>query len=151
MQRDSLYPGPSADIVSFLEAQQPAIADLVETAFLTIGGHYAQMTTTERHQQAQSDAGEIVTQICTGDVNQRAIDASIQSIASMAILSDVVRMSEVVERLIIAHVQQQLASDPELGRKVISRITNTSRRFRMNITAAYAERVRVQIDHPPSR
>src|SRR4051812_24284844 len=148
MQGDSLYPGHQAEIAAFLETHRPAIADLVEKVYLEVGGHYAQMTSVRRRQQALIDAGEIVNQMSTGEVNQVSIAATLTSIQSLAILTDIVRMSEVIERLMIALAEQQLAGDPELCRKVSARISNTSRRFRMNLTAAYAELVRVRIDTP---
>jgi hypothetical protein len=146
MQQHPPEQSRQAEIGAFFEAHRRGIATLVEQAYQQAGGHYAQMSASRRREQALIDTGEIVAQLGSAEVNQQAIDSSIQSLPSLEILTDVVHMSEAFQRLIVAYIQLQLAGDAELCRKVLARVNNTSQRFRMNLTSAYAMRVRVQID-----
>ena len=129
-----------AQITRFLLEHEEAIAGLLESVYMEVGGHYAALTPEQRQAQAALDSRQMITDLLRGGPDRQAIQRTVQTAASPTIPGDIVRLAAIMERRFEAFVRAELACDPALTRLLLARCDVVFARFRLGLSAA-------QIDH----
>ncbi|HMA33052.1 MAG TPA: hypothetical protein VKY74_01125 [Chloroflexia bacterium] len=125
----------------FLTAHAPALTAIFLQAYAAAGGHYRLLSPEEQARQAAIDSQEFVADLLRGEVDQQAVRQTVQTTAQAAAVADILRMVTIQERLFVALLRAELATQPELATELERRCRNLMARFRVSLAGAQADAV----------
>jgi hypothetical protein len=135
-------------VALFFTEHQMGLVGVTEQAYAEVGGHYARLTPTERHRQAEIDSGELTEVLIRNTITLEEVEQTLHAIPSFAVLNDVIRMAEVQERLLAVFVKTHLPDQPELAHEIVARMRNLTVRFRRNLAVAHMHSLAQTDDNP---
>ena len=139
-----------SSIIQFLEAQYPALCDILEYAAGQAGGHYAQMTPTARRLNAEHDAVELTQALAEGRVDPDVVRATgARPTVTGLVADDLLRLTDYVEPLLQTLVARELVLQPDLRDELLARERRIYARFRAALTSAKLDQVLSQFNRPP--
>jgi hypothetical protein len=133
----------------FLREHEPGFVAVMEAAQRATGGHYAAMTPAQLHANAAADVQHLLQSIRQATLDRGAIQKAAEQTGAAGInLDDLTRMSNALDRGLVAYVEAELGSQPELCADLLRRIRHVTASYRSNVTSVKLDSTLKRLQQP---
>ena len=133
----------------FLTLRTDDLTAIMEGVQMQIGGHYAALTTEQRHANAVNDTLYVIG-VWRAAIIDREHTRGIAAEADRAgvDVDDLKRLVDTVHPLFVAFVERELATQPELAVEMIRRMHHSSSTYRSGVTEVKIDKTLRRIHKP---